>query len=295
MGIDIFFYNIFTWLISRLPLRIVYGISDILCFLLYRVVKYRTTVVKENLKNSFPEKSDAELRKITVKFYRHLSDLMIENMLLPHITEKQIRKRCKFNNSDTITKFFDEGRSVICVTGHYANWEYLSGYQFYSRHKIIPIYKPLTNKHFDLYFKKMREKFGAEAVAMNDAIRTLLRYNSKNTLTLSLFISDQSPTPGQVNHWTKFLNQDTAVFTGVERIAQKTNFPVVFLKMDKVSRGHFVVDIELVCENPATSAPNEITEAHTRILEKMIQEKPEYWLWSHRRWKHKRETATSEN
>ena len=295
MKIALFFYNAFTWLISILPTRVFYFFSDILYVLLYKIFGYRTKVVRENLKNSFPEKTKAELLSIEKKFYHHLCDLMVEYMLIPHISEKQIRKRCVFKNPDVINNFYDKGKSVICVTGHYGNWEMLSGYQFFSKHRIVAIYKPLTNLHFDNYFKAMREKFGAEAVSMAEAIRVLLRYNSTKTLTLSLFIADQSPTKGQSHYWTNFLNQDSSVFIGVERIAQKTDFAVVFLKQRKVSRGHYEVEVEVISENPKSMKEFDLTEAHVRVLEKQIREQPEYWLWSHRRWKHKREITTPEN
>lgn len=295
MRIALFFYNAFTWLISKLPTRVFYFLSDVLYVLLYKAFGYRTKVVRENLRNSFPEKTKAELRSIEKKFYHNLCDLMFEYMLIPHISEKKIRKRCVFKNPETINKFYDQGKSVICVTGHYGNWEILSGYQFFTKHKIVGIYKPLTNPHFDNYFKAMREKFGAQAVSMADAIRVLLRYNSTKTLTLSLFIADQSPTRGQSHYWTNFLNQDTSVFTGVERIAQKTDFAVVFLKQRKVSRGHYEVEAEVISESPKSMEEFALTEAHVRVLEKQIREQPEYWLWSHRRWKHKREITTPEN
>ncbi len=293
MKIGITLYDIFTWLISILPLPVVYVLSDILYIFLYKIGGYRKKVVRENLKNAFPEKTHEELRSIEHKFYHHLCDLMIEDMILPHITEKQIRKRCIFTNPEVIEKQFSKGKSVICVTGHYANWEFLSYYQLQTKFKIVAIYKPLTNQQFDNYFKKMREKFGTETVAMKDSVRTLLRYKSSNTQTLSLFIADQSPTLDQSHYWTEFLNQDTAIFTGVERIAQKTGFPVVFLKIRKAYRGQYFVETELLCDDPKAAPANTITEAHVRVLEKLIREQPEYWLWSHRRWKHKRETSNS--
>ena len=295
MTIVLFLFNVFTWLLSRLPLRVIYFFSDILYIVLYKVAGYRIKVVKENLYNAFPDKNRKELHSVERNFYHHLCDLMIENMLLPHITEKQMRQRLKFKNPEVIENFFAQGKSVICVTGHYGNWEFFSGYPLHLKYKIVALYKPLSNHQFDNYFKTMREKFGVETVSMGDGIRVLLRYNSSHTATLSLFIADQAPTRGQSNYWTRFLSQETAVFTGVERIAQKTNFPVVFLKMRKVSRGHYEVEAELLSDNPKAEPNFEITEAHTRVLEKLIQEQPEYWLWSHRRWKHKRENTTTEN
>ncbi len=295
MKIVLFLYNIFTWLLSKLPLPLIYFFSDILYVILYKTFGYRKKVVQENLSNSFPEKSAKELRAVEQRFFHHLCDLMIENMLLPHISEKQIRKRCTYLNPELIETQLNKGKSVICVTGHYSNWEFLSGYQLQTKFKIVAVYKPLSNKHFDTHFKKMREKFDAETAAMNDAVRVLLRYKSSNTQTLSLFIADQSPTRGQSHYWTEFLNQETSIFTGVERIAQKTGFPVIFLKMRKISREQYVVETEMLREDPQSAQANFITEAHVRTLENLIREQPEYWLWSHRRWKHKRETTTSEN
>ncbi|SDB84500.1 lysophospholipid acyltransferase family protein [Williamwhitmania taraxaci] len=294
MKIGMFFFKIFTLFLSWLPLRIIFIISDLLYIVLYRIVGYRTKVVRENLQKSFPQKTIKEILTIEKRFYHHLSDLTMETLLLPHITEKQIRKRCTFKNPEVINNQYNKGKSIICVMGHYGNWEMFSGFQLQSRHKVVALYKPLSNQQFDNYFKKMREKFGVETVSMADGMRVLLRYDRSKTMTLSLFIADQAPTRDQSNFWTTFLNQDTAVFTGVERFAKKTNFPVIFLSMQKKSRGHYEVEAELLSDNPESTTNFEITEAHTRVLEKHIQEQPEYWLWSHRRWKHKRENITSE-
>jgi Kdo2-lipid IVA lauroyltransferase/acyltransferase len=286
----ILFYIFFitTRLIASLPLKGIHVISDIAYFFTYYIFRYRRKTVEVNLRNSFPEKSPIELKRIEKAFYKHFSDLFWENIYMFHASKEDVIKMCKFNNIEILQKYYPKGKSVIIATGHYSNWELFCLFAHYLNHKVIGIYKPVENKKFEGFINNFREKFGAIAVPMHDAFRTVMSYNNQGKLFFLGLISDQTPARSEIHYWTTFLNQDTPVFLGVEKIAVKTNQPVFFCKMRKVARGQYEVDIDLLCENPKETEPYEITEMHVRALEKLINEAPEYWLWSHRRWKFKR-------
>jgi KDO2-lipid IV(A) lauroyltransferase len=277
------------WFISILPLWFLYIISDFLFFVLYRVVGYRRKVVDTNLRNSFPEKSSEELRVIRKRFYHHLCDLFVETFKFWNMSEKSIKKRCRFNNPDVFDKYFDEGKSVMVVLGHYCNWEWLGSFSLWNdRPVFLPIYKPLHNKVMDKMYYNIRSSFGALPLAKNDTLRTMLKYKREGKPTLTCFIADQTPNRHNLNYWTEFLNQDTPVLVGTGRIAKKLDQVVVYAHMKKIKRGYYEVDMFPICEDSRNTDEGEITERHTRALEKIIRETPEYWLWSHKRWKHKR-------
>lgn len=283
-----YLFYISTYTIALLPRKGLYILSDILRFFTYYVVRYRRKTVAYNLKNSFPEKSPEELKRIEKLFYKHFCDLFLETIYLLHTSKENAMKMCKFNNIDILQKRFPQGKSIIVATGHYSNWEILNLFGHYLDHKVIGIYKPVENKKIETFINKYRERYGAIAVPMHDAFRTVISYHQQHKLFFLGLISDQTPAKSEIRYWTTFLHQDTPVFLGVEKIAIKTNQPVFFCKMRKVSRGKYEVDIELLCENPKETKAYEITEMHVRALEKLIYEAPEYWLWSHRRWKYKR-------
>ena len=277
-----------TYAIALLPLKVLYVISDIVRFFTYHIFQYRRKVVTENLKNSFPEKTSAELKQIEEAFYKHFCDLLIETVYLLHTSKRNAMKMCKFNNIEILQKYYPQGKSVILATGHYNNWEILNLFGYYLEHKVIGIYKPINNKKIEAFINKYREQYGAIAVPMHDAFRTVISYHQQKKLFFLGLISDQTPHESEIRYWTPFLNQETPVFLGVEKIAIKTNQPVFFCRISKVSRGKYEVDIDLLCENPKETKTHEITEMHVRALEKLIKETPEYWLWSHRRWKYKK-------
>lgn len=277
-----------NWIITLLPLRILYIFSDLLYLVLYHMVMYRRKVVGTNLKNSFPEKSDVERKIIEKKFYRHLSDIMIETFKLTHMSQRSQKKRFTYSNLEIIDKLREEKRDVIAVLGHYNNWEWPTLLPYYLKYKTVIIYKPLQNKYFNNFINKQRSKFGIILTPTSNVIREIIKYRSNNINTVSIFISDQIPARDDIKYWTTFLNQDTAVFTGAGKIASKYDMAVVFFHIQKIKRGHYNLDIELLYEHTAGLSENEITETHVRRLEEIIREEPEYWIWSHRRWKHKK-------
>jgi Kdo2-lipid IVA lauroyltransferase/acyltransferase len=273
--------------LSRLPYIVLYGISDVLFYFFYYIIRYRKKVVFQNIRGSFPDRSQAEHEQIAKKFYSHFCDLLVESLKIFSITEEEVKQRMKTNNPEVVDHFYDQGRSVILVGGHYNNWELFAvAIDGWIRHNSLAIYKPLNNKFWDSRMRKTREKYGLKMISIRDVAKVFEENRSK--LTATIFAADQSPGNVKKAYWMNFLNRDTAVLFGTEKYAREYNYPVIFGRLTKVKRGHYVCDWELISENPVQTKYGEITEAHTRLLEKDILNDPPYWLWSHRRWKKKR-------
>ena len=236
--------------------------------------------------NSFPGKSIDEIIKIEQKFYSHFCDLIVESIRLFSISEKELGQRCKILNPEILDQFYDRGKSLIIVAGHYNNWEMtaaIMGTQV--KHQMIGIYTPMSNKFFDRKFLKSRERFGLKMVA-NKLVKEGFEGN-KERLTATLFATDQSPTHSKRVHWTSFLNQFTAVFLGAERFAREYDFPVLYGHVNKIRRGYYETEVVVLENDPSQTPEGEITEMHTSRLEKQIKGTPQYWLWTHKRWKRK--------
>jgi Kdo2-lipid IVA lauroyltransferase/acyltransferase len=287
-AIGFYIFYAINWVVTLLPMRILYVFSDFLYIILYYVISYRRKVVAENLRNSFPEKSAGELKTIEKKFYRHLADLMIEILKLTHMSREQSLNRMKITNVELLERLYDEGRDVIAVIGHYNNWEWLKSLIFHTKFQTVSIYKPLQDKRFDRFLLGLRGREGMILTPMSLIIREILEAKKNNRKSIYSFITDQTPPRGDIKYWTTFLNQDTPVYLGVEKIASKYDMAVVFFNVTKVKRGYYSYCPELLFEHTKGLPEHEITEKHVRRLEEIIREKPEYWIWSHRRWKHKK-------
>ncbi len=283
----VFFISLpFLVLLSLLPFWALYRISDFLYVILYHVFGYRKKVVLSNLRNSFPEKTEEEIQVICKAFYSYLCDLILETIKTISMSKRQVLKRVSFKDKSIFEKLYSENRNIILVMGHYGNWE-LAGpcFTLNTKYQLNVIYKPLTNRYFEKLTSFMRTKFGTKITPMQNTLREML--SMKNTLNATAFIADQTPPPDGA-HWMEFMNQDTPVFLGVEKLAKKLNYPIVFINITRPKRGYYLIETELLFENPKTSKDFEITESHTHRLEKEIRKQPEIWLWSHRRWKQKR-------
>jgi len=275
---------LFLYLISLLPFWFLYGVSDVIYLLLYYIVGYRKVVVRTNLANSFPEKSVEERLKIEKQYFKYLADLLVETVKMISISEASLRKRMKPTNPELVDHYFKQGRSIIAAAGHYCNWELAAlGFSLLTKEKRIIVYKPLSNEGFNTFFNKIRGRFGAILVAMKQTLRTMI--SLKKQLTFSVLVSDQTPVRHEINYFTTFLNQPTAVFLGIEKLAKLIDAVVIFYKIDRVKRGYYTYTLVPLIEQPKQTAEYEITEAHVKFLEKIIQDNPQYWLWSHRRWK----------
>lgn len=244
----------------------------------------------ENLARSFPEKSLRERKDIERRFYRHLSDFFVEFFKPWHMSAKEIRKRCVFKHAEVLQRYYDQERPVIGVMGHYGNWEWMTSYALLLNPAVsfYTLYKPLHNRVLDKMMLRIRSRFGAKPIPRNDVLRVIVRDLQAKRVFLAAFIGDQTPNVYNLNFWTTFLNQDTPVLLGTEKIATKFNIPVISLTTRKVRRGYYEVEFVNLYENPGDLNPGALTELHTRYLEEQIRQYPEYWLWSHRRWKHHR-------
>jgi KDO2-lipid IV(A) lauroyltransferase len=277
----------FIYLISLSPFRLLYWFSDGLFYVLYYLVGYRKKTVIKNLKNSFPEKSPKEIKKIVKEYYRYLSDLILESVKTLSITEKEVRKHTKMLNVGLLDQYYEEGKSVILVMGHFGNWE-LAGpcFSLNCRHTLSVVYRPLINPYFEKIFAKSRTKFETEIIPVNNTLRGMI--GNKKRVTATAFIADQAPANMNGALWMDFLNQDTPVFNGPEKISKMLGYPVIYVNIIRVKRGLYEIIPTLLSENPKSTEENEITIKSNRFLESEINKQPEIWLWSHKRWKRQR-------
>ena len=271
-----------------IPFKAIYIISDILYFILYYVVRYRKRVVVENLTHSFPEKSPEEIKAIMKKFYQHLCDISLETLKYSRMTAQEVDQRLKMSGLEVYEENYNQGKSVIMLPMHYNNWECIGAMQRFLKIQFSYVYNNMrSNPEFEDFMLRTRTRFGGTSVAIGHSVRTALSFAKSDTPQGLMLVADQTA-PGNSQFWTTFLNQETAFFTGPMKIAAKTNYPVVLLHIRKTSRGHYEFCNYKLVENPAEVDPNEIMLAYVRKLEEIIREEPQYWLWSHRRWKHKR-------
>jgi len=275
--------------VARLPFPILYGCSNILYTILFRLIGYRKAVVFTNLRNAFPEKSEKEIHGLAHRFFRYLCDLILEGLKCRYITPNQVRERLKITNIEELTNWYNQGRSVILVLGHHGNWEYAAlSYSLEKiRHQINIVYHPLSNGDFDDLMNDTRSRFGAQLIPMRDTYRVTAEEQREGKVTNLVLVGDQTPS-AKNGYWMEFLNQDTPVFLGCERIARKYDMPLVYVHVNRVKRGFYEATLETIHANPANTKPGEITELHTKVLEQDILKQPETWVWSHKRWKHKR-------
>jgi len=275
------------YVFASLPFIITNAIGNIIYLLLYKLLKYRVKVVRYNLNRSFPEASEGRLKEIEIKYYQHLSDLFLESLKGLTSTAKELKKRMKNVDQHIYDDYYEKGQSFIVVMSHSGNWEWVCQMsQVVCKQQIQCIYKTLSNKGFDWLMYKIRGRFGAIPVPMEQILR-LMTVNRK-VVTATAFIGDQNPSSGKNAHWTTFLNQDTPFMNGPEKIAKMFNYPIVYLSSTKIKRGYYEARSEILVENPKDYEDGIITDMIAKRTEQEILNQPEIWLWSHRRWKHKR-------
>lgn len=275
------------WLISIMPFRILYFISDCLYVLLYHIAGYRKKTVRENLKLALPEKSDEERKIIEKAFYHHLCDLILESIKSMSISEKEMKKRFVFTNVEEILKLEKINKSIILVGGHYASWEWMFIIQKYINHKGYGIYKRLRNKYFDRLAKRIRARYDTHLITTKETISTLTESKNKGELTISGFASDQSPKIQKAYHWNEFMGIKVPIHTGAEMLAKKLNMAVVFFSVKKVKRGFYETTFQTLTVKPNEFENYKITDKFMDLVEEQIKEAPEYYLWTHKRWKHR--------
>lgn len=286
-AISAIFYYLIILPISALPYVILYRISDFLYFLFYYVFGYRKKVIVGNIERSFPEKSKEEHTEIAKKFYAHFCDIIMESLKVFTISKDQVQARMKFLNPEVMNRHFREGRSVIMAGGHFNNWELFAvGIDDAIQHKSIAIYKPLSNHFFDVKMRATRGKYGLRMIAIKDVKKVF--DETQHEVSTFIFGTDQSPGNVKKAYWMNFLNQETAVLFGAEKFAKDYNYPVVFCCIHKPKRGYYEVEFRDLVDDPSACEFGVITQLHTKMLEKDILNAPQFWLWSHRRWKKKR-------
>lgn len=276
-----------TWLLAKMPFFLLYRISDLMFFLVYYVTPYRKKVVFDNLRNAFPEKSEAEIQKIARKFYRHLCDFLLESVKPLTMSRQQISKRFKYMNLEVIEAFNNQKRNFAVVSGHYGNWEFNHNLTHFAKREGIGIYRPLQNKPMDMLFRKIRCRYrGNILTPMENVYKAALQLHNSQKPYLIWFIADQRP-PRSNRFWTIFLNQPTSFYNGVEKLSRKLDLAVVYMHVEKVKRGFYEVTFKKLFDHVAVLPENAVTLAFVDELEAEIRQKPEFWLWSHKRWKHK--------
>ena len=289
-----------TWLfygilipIAYLPIQILYGFADFVHFVLYHIIGYRKKVVLTNLRNSFPEKNEKEISYLAKRFYHHLADIFMEAILNLRLSKKKLMKRYRCTNAEILTPYYDAGQSVILMSAHYNNWEYMiTTLEHQLKHHGIGVGKELSNKTLDKYLNKYRTRYGTEVVFANKVRDTFEYYDSHKVPVAYMMLSDQSPNNINKCWWPTFLNQDTAFIFGGEHFAKKYNYPVFYYDVQKVKRGYYEITFKPITINPLDEKHGDITEKYVNFLEQTIIDNPEYWLWSHKRWKHKKPETT---
>jgi len=275
-------------LVSRLPFGVIYGLSDFFYLLVRYVIKYRKKVIIENLSYAFPEKSDKEIKKLTAKYYRHFCDLSLETVKLLHMGREQVNKRIKYKGAELLNKYFKEGNSVIVLAMHHNNWEWCSSVQLFIDHLVLMVYSPMRgNNAFEEFLIHSREQWGGVCVPIHKSARTILEFNKQGRPTALWLAADQAA-KATSKFWTVFLNREAPFFSGPEKIAKKTNQPVFFHQIRKTGRGKYEVEFIPLFKNPAEVTEKDILLGYVRKMEEIIRKEPEFYLWSHRRWKHKR-------
>ena len=277
----------FLWLISILPFRLLYAFSDGLYVLLYYVIGYRKKVVKENLNLVFPDKSEKEIKTITKKFYHHLCDMLVEAIKSLTISEAEMKKRFTFTNIEEIHNIENNNKSIVLMCAHYGSWEWIFILQTYIKSKGYAIYKKIQNDYFDRLFKRIRAKYNSYLITTKETVPMLTEAKEKGELTLNGFASDQSPKLHKAFHWKEFMNIKVPVHTGAEMLAKKLDMAVVFFRVKKLKRGYYETTFETITTTPNAYKDYEITDRFLKLVEAQIYEAPEYYLWTHKRWKHR--------
>ena len=280
------------WLFSKLPFRILYIISDVMYFLFFYIIKYRKKVVLNNLKLVYPDKKEKELIQIQKRFFRHFVDSLIEGIKAFTISEENIKKRYTYNNIEIINKLYEEGRSIILVSSHYANWEWVIGLSLHTKMDFYGSYTKIQNKNFENLIKKSRSKYGMKCVKSSEIIKGIVTNVKQQKQGLYLLISDQSPQVKKNQYWSDFLNVKVPIFTGAEMISKKFDFAVVNMNTSKIKRGYYESEFELITHTAKELAENAITDRYLRLTEEHIHKQPEFYLWSHKRFKHKDKAPT---
>lgn len=281
------------YLLSLLPFWLLYLISDGLYYLLYHVVRYRRRVVRKNLVNSFPEKSEAEIVRIEKEFYAFFCDCAVETIKQFSMSEAEMKRRMTFTGIDELQRDMRErgANFVFVYLGHYCNWEWIVSMASVVDKDIMcgQIYHPLYNKAFDRLFLDLRSRYGGVCIPMKETLRRIIEWKREKRNVVIGFISDQAPKWNSIHHFTPFLNQDTPVFIGTEKIGRQVNAVIYFADVTRPRRGYYECRLYRMVDDVNALKEFEVTDIYMQHLEAMIRRAPQYWLWSHNRWKRTRQ------
>lgn len=276
------------WVISMLPFRILYLISDFAYLIVYYLIGYRKKTVRENLAMTLPHLSDTERLVIEKKFYHHLCDMFLEMMKTMNISKKEIAKRFVFTNLEVYKDLEKKGKSIAMMGAHHASYEWAPTINFYSDFQVFPIYKQIKNPYFDKLVHRIRSVFKATLITTKKTIPTIIQNNQNKKKGLYLFGSDQTPKKNSSHHWKKFMGLEVPVHIGAEMLAKRYDMNVLFLKTKKIKRGYYEGTFEIISENAKETPDHQITDQFMELVEQQIYEAPEHYLWTHKRWKHRR-------
>ncbi len=289
MRISFYIFYVFAWLISLLPFWALHRFADIIYVILYYLTGYRKQVTRENLRNAFPEKDEKWIKKTSAKFYRNLADIILEDIKVLTYPQRKLAKRYRYVNLEVMENIFKNNKSVILACGHCGNWEWMGNTlaPMYKQYKGYAIVKPLENPYFDGFMNGLRNRYLDDSIIyMKDTLRTMVK--RKDQISIYAFAADQTPSNPKAAYWGKFMNQDTPFYLGVEKIARTLDMPVIYIDLYREKRGHYIGELSLITDTSKSTKEGEITEAYIQKLEAAIRRHPSIWLWSHRRWKHKR-------
>ena len=275
------------WFISILPFRLLYALSDFLYILMYYVFRYRKQTVIDNLRLVFPEKSDHEIKIITKKFFHHFCDMILESIKSMNISLESMKERYNFKNLDIIKEFEKQNKSIVLMCAHYGSWEWIFILQTYTTHRGYGIYKRLQNKYFDRLIKSIRARYNSYLITTKETFSVLEDAKKNGILSMNGFASDQSPKKHKAHHWNEFMGIKVPVHTGAEMLAKKLDMPVVFFAVERKKRGYYEATFQTLAEKPTDFKDYEITDKFLKLVEAQIHEAPEYYLWTHKRWKHR--------
>lgn len=276
----------FLWLISILPHRLFYAFSDVAFFFVYQVFGYRRKVVQENLNLVFPQKSASEIHTIEKAFYHHLCDTFLEMIKSMSLSKKQVLKKYEVVNVELLREI-EKKNSIIILCAHYANWEWNVSINNYVESKGYAVYQKINNAYFDRFVRKVRARWNTTLITQPQTAKTIIKNYRENIRAAYGMVSDQSPQVSRAQYWTDFMGITVPIFNGGELLARKTGLAVVFLKVSKVKRGHYKAELIPITLNGKETVEHEITNKFLRLTEAQIREKPEHYLWTHKRWKHR--------
>lgn len=274
------------WVISILPHTIFYGFSDVICFFVYRIIGYRKKVVRTNLELVFPNKSSDELNRIEREFYKHMCDMFLEMVKTMSLSKQAVKKKYHVTNIDVFREI-EKKKSILIVCSHYANWEWNVSINNYVESKGYAVYQKISNPYFDNWVQKVRARWNTVLITQKETIKTVVR-NHQNSIRAGYgMVSDQSPQVHRAQYWKEFMGIKVPIFNGAETLARRLDLAVVFLKVSKVKRGHYQAEFIPITLEGSKTDKNEITDKFLALTEQQINERPEHYLWTHRRWKHR--------